>query len=142
MEHKTPRRAPKSFKPQKRLRSITAEKVALINLVQGMNAKSEWWAQTLAMLSHPISSEMTRRLFGSPLAKVNLSGIGRCPECGEFFPKLRKDQKCCLKPKGCAKAYRVRKWREKWREKYYPESGKLYKVAKVKHAKGTAQRGR
>jgi len=89
-----------------------------------MNARDEWWAQTLAMLR---VSELTRDVLRG-LAEVDLSLIGRCPVCGKFFAKLRKDQKCCGKPAGCANTYRVRMWRLK----YYPESGKLYKVARVK----------
>jgi hypothetical protein len=45
-----------------------------------------------------------------------LEKLARCPICGKFFLKARKDQKCCTRP--CANRFRVQKWREKYQESY------------------------
>jgi len=105
--------------PKKRVRSITyGPNVALINMVQKMNENNSWAFETLAMFIHPASSEIARRMLRS-LAEMDLSRIGRCPVCGKFFAKLRKDQKCCPKlVSGCANVFRVRNWRKDYPEKY------------------------
>jgi hypothetical protein len=109
--------------PKKPPQSITPEKVALINLVERMNARDDWWAQTLVMLR---ASELTRDVLRG-LAEVDLSRIGRCPVCGKFFAKLRRDQKACPKlVSGCANLLRVNRWREK-----YPESYKLTRIQRA-----------
>jgi hypothetical protein len=96
--------------------SITySDKVALINLVSGMNTRSHMWSEIFVMLlQFPVEFRGMLRA----LSEVDITRIGRCPICDRFFAKLRRDQKCCGWPKPCANTYRVRRWRRDYQEKY------------------------
>lgn len=141
---------------QKRTKSITSEKVFLINLAANLNAKDPWWAQLFAMLrasdftgtgiqGRRMLREMSEMLRGASELK-NFDGLGRCPVCGDLFAKLRRDQKACGKPKRCANTLRVRNWREKG----YPEKYKFSRIERAerkqdeprRHKQNHARQGR
>ena len=91
-------------------------------LVAAVNQEAGPALEPLRRIFSGLADERIKPLWQPVMDALRLGPVdrlGRCPVCRKFFLRSRKDQPACSK--ACANNLRVRRWRERYQDRYKPQ---------------------